>query len=134
MFPGLSFWLTCIIVSFCASTIANWLLNLLFVFIVKYLIIYHNLMQLTNIDEIKIISKIRLFLWILSFALEVLDGIFVSDITSTFYFGLFRTGSIQIPEEVFQITGMSIFTLLFITFLVVFVVQARIELDSSQGN
>ena len=91
-------------------------------------------MQLTNIDEIKIISKIRLFLWILSFALEVLDGIFVSNITSTFYFGLFRTGCLQLPEKVFQITGMAIFTLLFITFLVVFVVQTRIELDSSKGN
>ena len=37
-------------------------------------------MQLTNIDERGILLKIRFTLWILSFLLELLDGIFVSDV------------------------------------------------------
>ena len=37
-------------------------------------------MQLTNIDEREILLKIRFTLWILSFLLELLDGIFVSDV------------------------------------------------------
>ena len=81
-FPGLSnddtyiyYWVGAL-----GIIISNWLLNALFVFIIKYLIIYHNLMQLTDIDEREILLKIRFNLWILSFLLELLDGIFVSDV------------------------------------------------------
>ena len=47
----------------------------------------------------------------------------------TFYYNIFRHGHIKVPEHAYQITGMAISILMVVDFLVIFVLQFRIEID-----
>ena len=79
-FPGMDKIFKYLLIGFHSIVISNWLLNVLYVFIVKYLIIYHNLMQFTNINEHKMILKIRTIIWIFSTFMELIDWLLVSNI------------------------------------------------------
>ena len=78
-FPGMDEINKYCLLGFLSIVISNWVLNVLYVFIVKYLIIYHNLMQF-KFNEHKMILKIRIVIWIISTIMELIDWLLVSNI------------------------------------------------------
>ena len=53
--------------------VMNWLEHIIFVFIVRYLIIFHNLMQLTNIEDQVIVRKSSIAFWSMSIFVVIID-------------------------------------------------------------
>ena len=109
--------------------VMNWLEHIIFVFIVRYLIIFHNLMQLTNIDDHVIIRKSSITFWSISFLSVITDCKIVTKIEDTAPYLVMQNGYLVVGDRSnIALSGFGIFMLGLLTIFVFCLVQMRIEL------
>ena len=112
-----------------AIVVLNWLQHIMFVFIVKYLIIFHNLMQLTNIDDHVIVRISSVTFWSISLLVIIFEYNFTIQVQSTFAYLIIHNGYLVIKDtSSVVLVGYGISILGFLSVFVFCIVQIRIEL------
>ena len=112
-----------------AIVVLNWLQHIMFVFIVKYLIIFHNLMQLTNIDDHVIVRISSVTFWSISLLVIIFEYNFTIQVQSTFAYLIIHNGYLVIRDtNSIVLVGYGICILGLLSVLVFCIVQIRIEL------
>ena len=90
----------------------TWLEHIIFVFIVKYLIIFHNLMQLTNIEDQVIVRQSSIAFWSISIFVVIIDNIIATKVEDTAPFLILHNGYLVIGDRSnIDLAGLGIFTL-----------------------
>ena len=90
----------------------TWLEHIIFVFIVKYLIIFHNLMQLTNIEDQVIVRQSSIAFWSISIFVVIIDNIIATKVEDTAPFLILHNGYLVIGDRSnIDLAGFGIFTL-----------------------
>ena len=118
-----------LIVIMMAIVVLNWLQHIMFVFIVKYLIIFHNLMQLTNIDDHVIIRISSITFWSVSLLVIIFEYNFTIQVQSTFAYLIILNGYLVIRDtSSVDLVGYGISILGILSVFVFCIVQIRIEL------
>ena len=130
LYPGIPEPFISLFATLIGIVVMNWLEHIIFVFIVRYLIIFHNLMQLTNIDDQVVVRQSSIAFWSISVFVVIIDINIATKVEDTAPYLVIQNGYFVVGDRsnYFALAGFGIFTLGLLTVIVFCIVQIRIEL------
>ena len=110
----------------------NWLQQLIFVFVVKYMLVFHNLMQMTNISDDTLVFRFSILFWAISVLAVILDSTFATEMEDTAPYLILKHGKFVIDgRNNLELCGHGILVLSILALIVFCIVQVRIEIGNA---